>query len=80
MQRLSIIIPTLNEEACLASTLRHVLDLDPPAWEVIVVDGQGLLEVCLRRTRLPVAATLTYAGTAPNRCPPLLPIRLPSPI
>ena len=39
MQRLSIIIPTLNEEACLASTLDNVQSLDPPAWEVIVVDG-----------------------------------------
>ncbi len=39
MQRLSIIIPTLNEEACLATTLRHVQALDPQAWEVLVVDG-----------------------------------------
>lgn len=39
MERLSIIIPTLNEEACLASTLRRVENLDPPAWEVLVVDG-----------------------------------------
>jgi rSAM/selenodomain-associated transferase 2 len=39
MQRLSIIIPTLNEEACLASTLSNVQSLDPPAWEVLVVDG-----------------------------------------
>lgn len=38
-ERLSIIIPTLNEESCLAGTLRHVLSLDPPAWEVLVVDG-----------------------------------------
>jgi rSAM/selenodomain-associated transferase 2 len=39
MQRLSIIIPTLNEEAVLAETLRHLQALDPPAWEVLVVDG-----------------------------------------
>lgn len=39
MERLSIIIPTLNEESCLAGTLRHLQALDPPAWEILVVDG-----------------------------------------
>ncbi len=39
MQRLSIIIPTLNEAACLAATLERLQALDPPAWEVLVVDG-----------------------------------------
>ncbi|NQV10032.1 MAG: glycosyltransferase [Cyanobacteria bacterium] len=39
MQRLSIIIPTLNEEAILLDTLRTVQALKPPAWEVLVVDG-----------------------------------------
>jgi glycosyltransferase involved in cell wall biosynthesis len=39
MARLSIIIPTMNEAATLARTLRHVKALHPPAWEVLVVDG-----------------------------------------
>lgn len=39
MSRISIIIPTLNEASCLGRTLRHLIVLDPPAWEVLVVDG-----------------------------------------
>ncbi len=39
MSRVSIIIPTLNEEICLERSLRHLSLLIPPAWEVIVVDG-----------------------------------------
>ncbi|PZO13803.1 MAG: glycosyltransferase [Leptolyngbya foveolarum] len=35
----SIIIPTLNEGAYLARSLRHLMLLDPPAKEIIVVDG-----------------------------------------
>lgn len=35
----SIIIPTLNEAKELDRTLRQLSVLDPPAWEVIVVDG-----------------------------------------
>jgi rSAM/selenodomain-associated transferase 2 len=35
----SIIIPALNEEATLARTLRQVKALQPPAREVLVVDG-----------------------------------------
>ncbi len=35
----SIIIPTLNESKTLARTLRQLTILDPPAKEVIVVDG-----------------------------------------
>jgi rSAM/selenodomain-associated transferase 2 len=37
--RLSIIIPALNEAASLGWTLRRVQALQPPAWEVLVVDG-----------------------------------------
>lgn len=37
--RISIIIPALNEAITLRRTLRHVKALDPPAWEVLVVDG-----------------------------------------
>lgn len=36
---LSIIIPTLNEAASLGRTLANVRALDPPALEVLVVDG-----------------------------------------
>ena len=37
--QVSIIIPVLNEARCLGRTLRHVNILDPPANEIIVVDG-----------------------------------------
>ncbi|NDJ17818.1 TIGR04283 family arsenosugar biosynthesis glycosyltransferase [Myxacorys almedinensis] len=39
MARVSIILPTLNEAAALGRTLRCLSLLDPPAWEVVVVDG-----------------------------------------
>lgn len=39
MPRVSIIIPTLNEAAALGRTLRCLSVLDPPAWEILVVDG-----------------------------------------
>lgn len=39
MSQVSIIIPTLNEEICLGCSLRHLSILDPPAREVLVVDG-----------------------------------------
>jgi rSAM/selenodomain-associated transferase 2 len=39
LSRVSIVIPTLNEAACLERTLRHLTTLRPPPWEVIVVDG-----------------------------------------
>lgn len=39
MSQVSIIIPTLNEEICLGRSLRHLSILDPPAREVLVVDG-----------------------------------------
>lgn len=41
MARVSIIIPTLNEGKYLGCTLRHLGLLDPPAWEVLVVDGES---------------------------------------
>lgn len=37
--RVSIIIPTLNEASTLERTLRHLSILEPPPWEVLVVDG-----------------------------------------
>jgi rSAM/selenodomain-associated transferase 2 len=39
MRPLSIIIPTLNEETNLEHTLSHLQYLDPPAHEIIIVDG-----------------------------------------
>lgn len=39
MPEVSIIIPVLNEASCLGRTLRHLTILDPPADEIIVVDG-----------------------------------------
>jgi rSAM/selenodomain-associated transferase 2 len=39
MSRISIIIPTLNEATSLGRTLRCLSLLDPPAWEILVVDG-----------------------------------------
>lgn len=39
--RVSIIIPTLNEAEQLDRTLRQLSLLKPPAWEVLVVDGQS---------------------------------------
>ncbi|MEX0588883.1 MAG: glycosyltransferase, partial [Cyanobium sp.] len=42
MAPLSIIIPTLNEAASLGRTLAHVRALDPPAFEVLVVDGGSI--------------------------------------
>lgn len=39
MSRVSIIIPTLHEAGYLGRTLRNLSILDPPAWEILVVDG-----------------------------------------
>lgn len=39
MLRCSIIIPTLNEEACINQTLIGLAQLQPPPLEIIVVDG-----------------------------------------
>jgi rSAM/selenodomain-associated transferase 2 len=39
MPRVSIVIPTLNEAASLGRTLRCLGFLNPPAWEVLIIDG-----------------------------------------
>ncbi|HEY9625490.1 MAG TPA: TIGR04283 family arsenosugar biosynthesis glycosyltransferase [Crinalium sp.] len=39
MSRVSIVIPTLNEAGCLGRTLRCLSVLNPPAQEIVVVDG-----------------------------------------
>jgi rSAM/selenodomain-associated transferase 2 len=40
--RLSIIIPTLNEASCLKRTLLNLSLLNPPASEILIVDGGSL--------------------------------------
>lgn len=37
--KVSIVIPTLNEADWIEQTLNHLKLLQPPAWEIIVVDG-----------------------------------------
>lgn len=39
MQKVSIVIPTYNEEACLGALLESLNRLDPMPYEVIIVDG-----------------------------------------
>ncbi|WP_009633907.1 TIGR04283 family arsenosugar biosynthesis glycosyltransferase [Synechocystis sp. PCC 7509] len=39
MSRVSIVIPTLNEASCLERTLHQLSILNPPAGEILVVDG-----------------------------------------
>jgi rSAM/selenodomain-associated transferase 2 len=49
MATVSIVIPTLNEASCLERTLRLLSVLDPPALEILVVDGgssDGTVEIC----------------------------------
>lgn len=41
LSRVSIIIPTLNESCCIERTLRHLIVLDPPVYEVIIVDAES---------------------------------------
>ena len=41
MIRVSIVIPTLNEASCIERTLRCLSTLEPPAWEILVVDGSS---------------------------------------
>lgn len=39
MANVAIILPVVNEAGCLSRTLRHLQQLEPPATEIIVVDG-----------------------------------------
>lgn len=62
MTRVSIIIPTLNEAGCLERTLRQLSLLNPPAWEVLLVDGGSEDEtVAIAQTILP---TFSLPGEA----------------
>jgi rSAM/selenodomain-associated transferase 2 len=56
LSRISIIIPTLNEATSLGRTLRCLSLLDPPAWEILVVDGGSQDET--------VAIAKTYSALA----------------
>lgn len=56
--RVSVIIPTLNEEACLERTLQAVRALNP--WEVIVADG-GSADATVT-----IASTLARVLNAPR--------------
>lgn len=59
MASLSIIVPTLNEAACLGRTLARVQRLDPAPLEVLVVDGGS---------RDATTAIATAAGFPVFRC------------
>ncbi len=43
---LSIVIPVMNEEACIGATLRYLALLDPAPLEIIVVDGGSTDGTC----------------------------------
>jgi rSAM/selenodomain-associated transferase 2 len=61
MDRVSIIIPTLNEATCLERTLRQLSILNPPAWEVLVVDGGSQDET----VAIPYGIAALHALSAP---------------
>ena len=63
MSRVSIVIPTLNEAGNLVRTLRQLSLLDPPAWEVLVVDGGSEDET----VALAECACQTFAKTTEAR-------------
>ncbi len=65
MSQLSIIIPTLNEEACLQQTLEHLQKLTPPAQEIIIADGGSTDQTRTIAARFPVKfAQSASAGRA----------------
>ncbi len=61
MNRISIIIPTLNEARSLGATLRHLGGLEPPPWEVIVVDGGSVDQTVAIAQQLSQAQTFPLA-------------------
>jgi rSAM/selenodomain-associated transferase 2 len=61
MAHVSIVVPTLNEAGGLGRTLRYLSLLDPPAAEVLIVDGGSTDETLAiaHRTRQTFAQTVT---------------------
>lgn len=60
MANVSIIIPTLNEGRCLARTLRHLTILEPPAKEIIIVDGGSTDDtVAIAHSKIAQSANVT---------------------
>ena len=63
MHRVSIIIPTLNEATALGRTLRCLSVLEPPAWEILVVDGGSRDEtVAIAQAAASLVITSPQAG------------------
>jgi len=63
----SIIIPVLNEARCLGRTLRYLTLLDPPAHEVIVVDGGSTdATVAIAEAAGVTVAIAPHRGRAPQ--------------
>jgi rSAM/selenodomain-associated transferase 2 len=61
----SIIIPVLNEASCLDRTLRYLQILDPPAHEIIVVDGGSTDDtIAIARHYSTILATTDRPGRA----------------
>ncbi len=58
MPQVSIILPLLNEASVLSRTLKHVMALEPPAHEIILVDGGS--------TDMTVSIAKHYAQTSTN--------------
>lgn len=66
--KVSIVIPALNEADCIERTLRHLQLLQPPAWEIIVVDGGSQDEtVAIAQAANTQAAKITVIPAAMGR-------------
>lgn len=62
MSKLSVIIPTINEEKYLNETLQCLQKLDPQAYEVIVVDGGSTDQTLSIASRFPVKILKSKTG------------------
>jgi glycosyltransferase involved in cell wall biosynthesis len=67
VSQVSIIIPVFNEASCLGRTLRCLQILDPPAHEIIVVDGGSTdATVAIATQHQATVITATQRGRAPQ--------------